>query len=126
MRNLAGAILALTLAGCGNAQRSNEPTGTNAAVSTADAQLALGLTERQLLDADIIDPNGTEIGDIEGIVRNPDGTVNQLLVEIEDTSPDRYVHMSLEGLEAVRVGNDRHVRTRMTRDQLMALPEVRR
>lgn len=126
MRNLAGAILALTLAGCGNAQRSNEPTGTNTAVSTADAQLALGLTERQLLDADIIDSNGTEIGDIEGIVRNPDGTVNQLLVEIEDTSPDRYVHMSLEGLEAVTVGNDRHVRTRMTRDQLMALPEVRR
>jgi sporulation protein YlmC with PRC-barrel domain len=126
MRNLAGVILVLTLAACGNAETSNEQTGTNAAVSTADAQVALGLTERQLLDADIIDANGTEIGDIEGIVRNSDGTVNQLLVEIEDTSPDRYVHMSLEGLEAVTAGNGRDVRTRMTREQLMALPEVRR
>lgn len=97
--------------------------GFRSSVARTDAQIALDLTERQLLDAYIIDAKWHRNRRYRS---KSVGTVNQLLVEIEDTFPDRYVHMSLEGLVSVTVGNNRHVRTRVTREQLMAFPEARR
>lgn len=128
-------VAALALVACGNQDdRSAEVQGSpagDAAIGTTtsgdrDALVALGMSERQLRDADLIGTNGEELGDVEGVVASADGTITHLLVEIEDSSPDRYVHVPVEGLEPFDNGDDRDLRTTMTRDQLMALPEVRR
>ncbi|WP_228242295.1 hypothetical protein [Porphyrobacter sp. GA68] len=134
MKNTAMAAVCILLAACGSEQStagqtagaSPVPGVAGAPAASADAQVALGLTERQLLDADLVDANGNDIGDVEGVIRDASGTVTHLLVEVEDSSPDRYVHVSLEGLSAFDNRGDRDIRTSMTRDQLMALPEVRR
>jgi sporulation protein YlmC with PRC-barrel domain len=91
-----------------------------------EPQVALGLTERQLRDADIVAANGQELGEVEELVRGPNGAVTQLLIEVEDSNPDHYVHIPLDGLTRVQDGNDWDLRSNATRDQLMALPAVDR
>lgn len=86
--------------------------------------VAFGLTERQLLDADFKDWNGSDLGDVEALERDTGGAVTHLIVEIDDTDPDRYVRVPVDGLERVADGDDWDVRGQYTRDQLMALPEV--
>lgn len=120
---------AFGLIACGSGQEaatSQAPGTETVSRPAADAPGALGLTERQLLDADLIDANGNELGDVEGLVRTQGGTVTQLLIEIEDSSPDRYVHVPVEGLQIARDRDDVDLRTAMSRADLMALPEVRR
>lgn len=96
---------------------------TDTTAAPVDA-VALGLTERQLLDADFKDWNGSDLGDVEALERDTGGAVTHLIVEIDDTDPDRYVRVPVDGLERVADGNDWDVRGQFTRDQLMALPEV--
>lgn len=96
---------------------------TDTTAAPVDA-VALGLTERQLLDADFKDWNGSDLGDVEALERDTGGAVTHLIVEIDDTDPDRYVRVPVDGLERVADGNDWDVRGQYTRDQLMALPEV--
>lgn len=115
----------ISLAACGSEQQASSVSNTTSARGDA-AQVALGLTERQLLDADIVDANGQELGDVEAIVRGADGSVSQLLIEIEDSSPDRYVHVLTAGLQPVDDRGEKDLRTTMTRDQLAALPDARR
>ncbi|KHL26477.1 hypothetical protein PK98_08675 [Croceibacterium mercuriale] len=91
------------------------------AAASGDAQVALGLTERQLLDADLVTADGTELGDVAQ-VRRSGSTVEGLLVEIEDSNPDRYVMVPLAGLSTRADGNDTDVQTSMTAAQLAALP----
>lgn len=99
------------------------PGNTDMMAAPVDA-VAFGLTERQLLDADFKDWNGSDLGDVEALERDTGGAVTHLIVEIEDTDPDRYVRVPVEGLERVADGDDWDVRGQYTRDQLMALPEV--
>lgn len=87
---------------------------------------ALGLTRDQLEDADLGDMDGRDLGDVEGVVTDAGGNITHLVVEIEDTSPDRYVHVPIEGLRAVRDGTDWDVQGNLTRDQLLAMPSVER
>ena len=89
----------------------------------ADA-IAFGLTERQLLDADFKEWRGSDLGDVEALERDTGGAVTHLIVEIEDTDPDRYVRVPVDGLQRVADGDDWDVRGQYTRDQLMALPQV--
>lgn len=98
--------------------------GTTDMTATPVDAVALGLTERQLLDADFKDWNGSDLGDVEALERDTGGAVTHLIVEIDDTDPDRYVRVPVDGLERVADGNDWDVRGQYTRDQLMALPEV--
>lgn len=86
---------------------------------------ALGLSEAQLLDAELLDGKGTELGDVAQILRGPDGKVDRLLVEIEDSHPDRYVHVPITGLETRVAGDDTDLATTMTKADLAALPEVK-
>jgi len=48
----------------------------------------------------------------------------QLLIEIEDSHPDKFVHVPVAGLQVVRKGNDTDLSTTMTKEQLNALPAV--
>lgn len=123
---IAVTAFAFLLAACGD---TNAPEGSSG-TSSPDTNLvgrpivALGLTERQLLDADLLDESGREIGDVEGVVRDADGKPVALLVEIENSRPDRYVEVPLEGLTAVRDRTDWDIQSSLTRDDLLQLPAV--
>lgn len=102
-----------------------EQTAEQSAQSTGDAIAALGLTERQLLDADLVNVDGTDLGDVQAVVRGPTGQVERLLIEVEDSNPDRYVHIPLDGLTPQKKAIDYDIVTNLTAAQLAALPEVR-
>lgn len=86
---------------------------------------ALGLSEAQLLDADIVGADGKELGDIAQVLRDSDGKVDRLLIEIDGSHPDRYIHVPITGLKTVVHGNDTDLETPMTKADLAALPEVK-
>ncbi|AKH41374.1 hypothetical protein FHS61_001861 [Altererythrobacter atlanticus] len=96
-----------------------EQQAESSAAASGDTVVALGLTERQLLDADLVAEDGTELGDVEQIRRDAAGEVSGLLVEIEDSNPDRFVVVPVDGL-TVREGmmNDADLQTSMTRQDL--------
>ncbi len=118
------------LVGCGNndAARADSAAAANSSAPAAAQQptIALGLTREQLEDADILDATGREIAEVEQVVMDSSGKVTGLLVEIDDTDPDRNVTIPLDGLVVVEQGHDRNLRGPLTRDQLLAKPEARR
>ncbi len=90
----------------------------------------LGLTAEQLDDADLLDPQGREIGEVENVMLGPKGDVVGVVVEIDQRSPkpDRRVQVELTSLQAVPDPTDPgefNVQSSLTRDQLLALPEAR-
>ncbi len=121
---------ALVLAGCNDAGNDAaedrvEDAAEASAIAAGPTPVALGLSEAQLLDADLLAvADGTELGDVTSLLRAPDGRVDRLLVEIEDSNPDRFVEVPVAGLTALARGNDTDLVTMMTREQLAALPEA--
>jgi hypothetical protein len=130
MKRLSGSVLAaaILVAACTPAadNRQQEPaeSGNDMLDLGPVAEVALGLTDNQLREANLLDVNGQPIGNVEAAVRDSGGTATHLLVEIEDRGPARYVHVPLVGLEAVRVGDQWHVRSGLTRERLLALTEA--
>ena len=118
---LAGALTA-----CGDAndraEDQREAQAEANAIAAGAAVAALGLTEMQLLDADIVDGANAEIGDVAGVIRGANGQVERLLVEIEDSNPDRFVHLPIAQLTPVKHGLDTDLSTALTKARLMALP----
>lgn len=102
-----------------------ERSAKASAAAAGPAPVALGLNEAQLLSAELVGSGGVELGDVAQVVRGADGTVDRLLVEIEDSNPDRYVHVPIAGLTTVVRGTDTDLSTSMTKAQLAALPEVK-
>jgi hypothetical protein len=96
------------------------------AVAANGAVAALGLTEAQLLEADIVAADGTDLGDVEQVRRSTSGTVDGLLVEVEDSDPDRYVVVPLDGLTTSATGDDDiDIQTTMTAAEIEALPDAK-
>jgi hypothetical protein len=58
-------------------------------------------------------------------LRDESGKVDRLLVEVEDSNPDRNVHIPVAGLKTAVRGTDTDLSTTMTKQQLAALPEVK-
>ena len=90
----------------------------------------LGFTAEQLDDADLVDPQGRKIGEVENLMLGPKGDVVGLVVEIDQRTPkpDRRVQVELSSLRAVPDPTDPgefNVQTSQTREQLLALPEAR-
>ncbi|VXC87475.1 PRC-barrel domain containing protein [Sphingomonas sp. AX6] len=106
------------------ASMGTTPGDTNMMVAAPVDAVAFGLTEQQLLDADFKDWRGDDLGDVEALERDTGGTVTHLIVEIEETDPDRYVRVPVDGLQRVADGDDWDVRGQYTHDQLMALPQI--
>jgi len=130
MRNLFLPLVPLALvAACTDkndaAADKMERTAEKSAIAAGPAPVALGLSEAQLLDAELIGGDGTELGDVAAVVRDAGGTVDRLLVEIEDSHPDRFVHVPVAGLKTLVRGDDTDLSTTMTKAELAALPEVR-
>lgn len=101
-----------------------EQSAEASAVAAGPEEAALGLTEMQLLDAEIVDAGGVELADVASVVRDDSGNVDRLLVEIEDSHPDRFVHIPITDLTPVQRGDDMDLSTTMTAEQLAALPDV--
>ncbi|WP_120077760.1 PRC-barrel domain containing protein [Aurantiacibacter odishensis] len=121
------------LAACGDsaaeqeAERMEDQMEMQADQSAAAAgmdEAALGMTETQLLDADLMTADGTDLGDVEMVRRGADGAVSGLVIELEDTEPDRWVEVPMDGLTAVTNGDDMDIQTGMTAEELAALPDA--
>lgn len=106
------------------ADKLEKAAGTSATVA-GSVPAALGLSEAQLLDADLVGADGKELGDVAQVVRGPDDKVDRLLVEIENSNPDLYVHIPILGLKKVVKGNDTDLVTTITKAEIAALPEVK-
>lgn len=103
--------------------------GGEAAAQELD-RTPLGITHDQLDDADLIDPRGRDIGDVENVMLGRNGEVVGVVVEIDQRAPksDRRVQIDLSTLKAVPDATDPgdfNVQTSLTREQLLALPEAR-
>ena len=123
-RNLCLVVLglgaAITLPAC-----ADDTVAAPAIIGNEQAEpLALCLTMSQLMDADVVAADGTELGEVERVVTNSGDQVMGLIVEIEDSDPDRFVEISLEGLTSVRTGDDWALQGNLTRDQLAGLPSA--
>ena len=92
-----------------------EQQAAQSATAAGDEIAALGLTERQLLDADLVTRDGDSSGD-----------VTALLVEVEDSEPDRYVEIPLAGLTVTQgTGlSDADLQTGMTAQDVAAMPDA--
>jgi hypothetical protein len=108
------------LAGCGDgndaAEDKLERDAEAQAAAAGPVEAALGLSEAQLLDAELIGPGNAELGDVARVERGADGKVDRLLIEIEDSNPDRFVHVPLAGLKPV-VNNDPRAGERLAGSQ---------
>ena len=98
-----------------------EAQADESAAAAGDAEAALGMTERQLLDADLLAADGTELGDIEQVRRDASNNVTGFLIEVEDSNPDRYVVVPLDGLSVDP--NNEDLRSTMTMAQIGELPD---
>jgi hypothetical protein len=122
------AASAMLLAACSDANEAAEDRLEKSAETSAKmagpVPAAFGLTEAQLLNADIVGPGGKEVGDVAKVLRGADGKVDRLLVEVEGSNPDRYVELPILGLRTVVSGDDTDLATSSTQADLMAMPEV--
>lgn len=103
-----------------------EREAEQSAVAAGDAEAALGLTEQQLLDADLVAGDGTELGDVEQVRRNAAGEVSELLIEIEDSDPDRFVTVPIDDLSVIEGSflNDADLQTNLTAQDLAKMPDA--
>jgi ABC-type amino acid transport substrate-binding protein len=126
---LLAACSALLLAACDSKQEAAEDKMERAAETSATVAgpvpAALGLSEAQLLDADIVGADGKDLGDVSQVLRGADDKVDRLLVELDGIGPDRYVHVPVQGLKVVVRGDDTDLQTSMTKADLDAMPEVK-
>lgn len=119
---------ALVVAGCDSQEDQVEDRieeqAEQSARESGDTPVALGLTERQLLDAEILAADGTELGDVEAVTKDAEGNATGLLIEIEDSNPDRYVTIPIDGLTARTRGNDTDLSSGMTMEDIDSLPDA--
>ncbi|MBX7459802.1 PRC-barrel domain containing protein [Qipengyuania huizhouensis] len=101
-----------------------EMEADQSAYAASNEEAALGMTEEELLDADLLTADGTDLGDIEAVRRDAAGAVTGLVIELEDTDPDRWVEVPMDGLTTRPDGDDMDVQTGMSAEDLSALPDA--
>lgn len=94
------------------------------AATAGPAPAALGLSEAQLLEADLVAADGTDLGDVQQLRRNAAGEVEGLLVEVEDSDPDRFVVVPVTGLTTRVSGDDTDLQTTMSAADLAKMPDA--
>ena len=100
-------------------------TEEQAAASTSEAALALGMTRKALEDADIVTPNGVDLGDVDRLEIDGAGKVTHLIVEL-DGPGDVKVRLPIDQVSSYRAANsnDQDLQTNLTAAELAALPKV--
>lgn len=133
---LAGvALMGLTVAACGDKASDDvvqvpadggapvTVSEDQAKLATQEAALALGLTRKQLEDADLVAANGADLGDVEALVMDGAGRVTQVVVEL-DGPEDIKVQVPLDKVRAHQAaGSSKHdLATDLTPAELKSLP----
>lgn len=109
-----------TPAGGGAAQPVSEQKADQA---SAEVALALGMTRKQLEDADLVTPAGADIGDVDSLVLDATGKVTHLVVEMNNTD-DVKVLVPLDRVSAhAQPDGDKDLKTSMTTSELLSLPK---
>ncbi|WP_239806362.1 PRC-barrel domain containing protein [Croceicoccus hydrothermalis] len=120
---LASAPLLLAACGDNDAEEATVPADTmatdTATIPATDpsAEAALGMTEVQLMDADLVDAAGEDLGDVEGVVRDASGTVTALNVERNGG----MVAVPLDSLTRMDIDGEMDVQTTLSPEELDAL-----
>ena len=90
---------------------------------TAEAALALGMTRKELEDADLVTPTGADLGDVDSLVLDAAGKVTHLVVEINNTD-DVKVLLPLDRVSAhTQPDGGKDLKTSMTTTELLSLPK---
>lgn len=130
---LAAASAAVLMAACSEAppkptktpeaspDAASAPTMTHTAAPAAGAT-ALGLTVKQLEDADLITPAGIDLGDVQKVDVDASGAITGLIIEPAGEGGPRWVRISLDGLTPRKEGDDYDLVSDMTLEQLKAMP----
>ncbi len=100
---------------------ASAPTMTHTAAPAASAT-ALGLTVKQLEDADLITPAGIDLGDVQKVDVDASGAITGLIIEPAGEGGPRWVRISLDGLTPRKEGDDYDLVSNMTLEQLKAMP----
>lgn len=134
MTRLLAPTLALALLGVA-ACADNEPeavettaAGTTAPVTETRAEtaatstaLALGMTRDELENADLLNTANNDMGDVETLVLDAGGQATAVVIELEGS--DRRVSVPLDQLTSIRQGDDVDLTTRLTIEELAAMPD---
>lgn len=114
------------LGACGESaeDRIEKQAEVGAAVS-GPAKVALGLTEAQLIDAELLGDKGAELGDVAAVVRDKNGKVDRLLIAVEDSQPDRFVHVPVTGLTPIMHGDGIKLSSPLTKANVASMVEVK-
>ncbi len=128
-------LLALGAAACSDRQddvaMTPEPGAAPVAVSeqtaeaaTGAAALAFGMTREQLEDADLMSLNNTDLGDVETLVLDANGTLTHVVVELEGPGDlKKVVPLANLGVGEQVDGSSKDLTTDLTAAQLTALPD---
>lgn len=100
---------------------ASAPTMTHTAAPAAGAT-ALGLTVKQLEDADLITPAGIDLGDVQKVDVDASGAITGLIIEPAGEGGPRWVRISLDGLKPRKEGDGYDLVSDMTLEQLKAMP----
>ncbi|MEN5052233.1 MULTISPECIES: hypothetical protein [Brevundimonas] len=100
---------------------ASAPRMTHTAAPAAGAT-ALGLTVKQLEDADLITPAGIDLGDVQKVDVDASGAITGLIIEPAGEGGPRWVRISLDGLTPRKEGDDYDLVSDMTLEQLKAMP----
>lgn len=92
--------------------------------ATGAAALAFGMTREQLEDADLLSLENTDLGNVETLVLDADGTLTHVVVELEGPGDLRkIVPLANLGVGEQVDGSSKDLTTDLSAAQLTALPD---
>jgi len=99
-------------------------------VATDGALKAKGaFTVAQVEDADLVDSQGREAGDVEHVLLDGAGKPTAVVLELDRPGADKLVSVALADIEIAPEPGDKDdfiVRSKLTKAQLLALPDWKR
>lgn len=131
---MAGAAL-LAVAACGDNKTDDvvkapsvggvaEPVSEQTAdAAEAQAASALGLTRKELEDADIVSATGVDLGDVESLVIDARNNVTHLVVEVDGSDKVKVLLPISQVSVHVQADGDKDLKTALAVNQLLALPK---
>lgn len=95
-----------------------------AEAATGAAAVAFGMTREQLEDADLMSLDNTDLGDVETLVLDADGTLTHVVIELEGPGDlHKIVPLANLGVGEQVDGSSKDLTTDLSAAQLTALPD---
>lgn len=103
---------------------ASEPVSDQTAhAAEAQAAAALGLTRKELEDADIVSPTGVDLGDVESLVIDARNNVTHLVVEVQGRDEVKVLLPIGQVSVHVQADGDKDLKTALAVNELLALPK---